>query len=182
MAMKRRQGGGNASYGPLKKNTKKNPAVQAGSFVESCGTAMHSGVAAFDQAVGTTFGNTVAIQMIGAVSSNTVAIQVIGAVSGNAVTVQVVRTVSSNTVAVQVIRAISRYTILYQTIGATLDHTAFNQTIRTAFGDNWLSRSSGKSVHCKNRESDAEEGLAFHDGVLRVVMGGYGADVTPWIF
>ncbi len=154
--MKRRQGGGNASYGPLKKNTKKNPAVQAGSFVESCGTAMHSGVAAFDQAVGTTFGNTVAIQMIGAVSSNTVVIQVI--------------------------RTISRYTILDQTIGATLGHTAFNQTIRTAFGDNWLSRSSGKSVHCKNRESDAEEGLAFHDGVLRVVMGGYGADVTPWIF
>jgi nucleoside diphosphate kinase len=162
------------------KKRKKNPAVQAGSFVEFCGTAMHSGVAAFDQAVGTTFGNTIAIQVIraisgdavtiqviGAVSSNAVAIQVIRTVSSNAVAIQMIRTVSSNAVAVQVIRAISSHTILDQAIGTTLGHTAFNQTIRAAFSDYRLSRSCGKSVNCENRESNAKDGLAFHDGVLR---------------
>jgi nucleoside diphosphate kinase len=175
------------------KKRKKNPAVQAGSFVEFCGTAMHSGVAAFDQAVGTTFGNTIAIQVIRAISGDAVTIQVIGAVSSNAVAIQVIRTVSSNAVAiqmirtvssnaiaiqvirtvsgnavaVQVIRAISSHTILDQAIGTTLGHTAFNQTIRAAFSDYRLSRSCGKSVNCENRESNAKDGLAFHDGVLR---------------
>ena len=115
---------------------------------------MHSGVAAFDQAVGTTFGNTIAIQMIGAVSSNTVAIQVI-------------RTIGSDAFFDQTIRATFSDTFLDQTIGATLSHTAFNQTIRAALSDNRLSSGSGESVNCKNRESDAEKSLAFHDGVLR---------------
>jgi hypothetical protein len=107
---------------------------------------------------------------------------VIGAVSGNAVAVQVIRTISRYTILDQTVGTISRYTILDQAIGTTLGHTAFNQTIRAAFSDYRLSRSSGKSVHCKNRESDTEDGLAFHDGVLRVLLGGYGADVTPEIF
>ncbi|CAI8903426.1 hypothetical protein EMIT0P171_30277 [Pseudomonas sp. IT-P171] len=45
-----------------------------------------------------------------------------------------------------------------------------------------MSRGRGKSVNCKNRESDAEDGLAFHDRVLRGVVGWYGANVTPRIF
>jgi hypothetical protein len=45
-----------------------------------------------------------------------------------------------------------------------------------------VSRSSGESVNCKNRESDAEEELAFHGGVLQGVVVLYGADVTPRIF
>ncbi|MNP64558.1 hypothetical protein D3C76_1600630 [compost metagenome] len=61
-----------------------------------------------------------------------------------------------------------------QAIRATLGHTAFNQTIRAAFSDHRLSRGSGESVNCENRESDAEKGLAFHDGVLR------GADGLVW--
>jgi hypothetical protein len=45
-----------------------------------------------------------------------------------------------------------------------------------------VNRGSGESVNCKNRESDAEDSLAFHEGVLRGVVVGSGADVTPRIF
>jgi hypothetical protein len=69
-----------------------------------------------------------------------------------------------------------------QTVGTTFRHTTFNQSIRAAFSDNRVNRGSGESVNCKNRESDAEEDLAFHDGVLRGVVVGSGADVTPRIF
>jgi hypothetical protein len=82
--------------------------------------------------------------------------QAIGAISGYTILDQTVRTVSGNAV-------------FDQTIRTPFSHTAFNQTIRAAFSDYRLSRSSGKSVNCKDRESDAEEGLAFHDGVLRGV-------------
>ncbi len=109
--------------------------------------------------------------VIRTVSGNAIAVQVIRTVSCNAVAIQVIGAVSCNAVAVQVIRTISRYTILDQAIGTTLGHTAFNQTIRAAFSDHRLSRVCGESVNCENRESDAEEGLAFHDGVLR---GAYG--------
>ena len=63
-----------------------------------------------------------------------------------------------------------------------LCRTAFDQTIRTTFSNYRVSRSSGESVHCKNRESDAEKDLAFHDGVLRGVVVWYGGDVTPRSF
>jgi hypothetical protein len=43
-------------------------------------------------------------------------------------------------------------------------------------------RGGGKSVNGENRKSDAEKGLAFHDRVLRGVVGLSGADVTPWSF
>jgi hypothetical protein len=45
-----------------------------------------------------------------------------------------------------------------------------------------VGRGSGESVNGEDRESDAEKSLAFHDGVLRGVVGWYGADVTPGIF
>ena len=113
----------------------------------------HSGSTVLDQTVGTTFGNAVLHQMVG--------------------------TISGYAVFDQSVRAISGHTIFDQTIRTPFSHTAFNQTIRAAFSDHRLSRGSGKSVNCKDRESDAEEGLAFHDGVLRGVVGWYGADVTP---
>ncbi len=50
--------------------------------------------------------------------------------------------------------------------------------IETAFNDDRVNRGSGKSVGCKYRESDAEDDLAFHGGVLRGVVSGYGADVA----
>ena len=82
----------------------------------------------------------------------------------------------------QAIGATFGYTTFQQTIGAAFGYTAFNQAIRPAFSDDGLGGSGGESVNCKNREGDAEKDLAFHDGVLRGVIGWYGADVTPEIF
>jgi hypothetical protein len=45
-----------------------------------------------------------------------------------------------------------------------------------------VNRGCCKSVNSEYRKSDAEDGLAFHDRVLRGVLGWYGADVTPRIF
>ncbi|CAI9007710.1 hypothetical protein EMIT0194P_90223 [Pseudomonas serbica] len=72
----------------------------------------------------------------------------------------------------QTIGTIGSDAIFDQAVRTTLSHTAFNQTIRATFSHNRLNRGSGKSVNCKNRESDAEEGLAFHDRVLRVLLVG----------
>jgi hypothetical protein len=82
----------------------------------------------------------------------------------------------------QAIGAIGGDAIFDQAVRTTLSYSAFNQTIRATFSDNRRNRGSGKSVNCKNRESDAEESLAFHDRVLRGVVGWYGADVTPQDF
>ncbi|MNI31003.1 hypothetical protein D3C73_848670 [compost metagenome] len=82
----------------------------------------------------------------------------------------------------QAIRATFGYTAFDQAIRATFGYAAFDQAIRATFSNNWLSGGGGKCVNCENRESDAEEDLAFHDGVLRGVIGWYGADVTPHNF
>ena len=71
----------------------------------------------------------------------------------------------------QAIRATFSDAVFDQAIGTTFGHTTFNQAIRAAFSDHGLSRGSGESVNCKNRESDAEKDLAFHDGVLRGAHG-----------
>ena len=106
--------------------------VEAGLFVESCGKALHSDGAAFDQTVGATF--------------------------GNAVFDQAIRTAFSNVVLHQFVGTISGYAILDQAIGATLSHTAFNQTIRAAFSDHRLSRGGGESVNgCLLYTSDAAD-------------------------
>jgi hypothetical protein len=139
-----------------KNSSRKSPADQAGLFVGNCFEATHSCNAAFDQA-------------IGAISGYTVFDQTVRTVSGNAVFDQTVRTVSGNAVFDQTVRTVSGNAVFDQTIRTPFSHTAFNQTIRAAFRDYRLRRGSGKSVNCKDRESDAEEGLAFHDGVLRGV-------------
>ncbi|HEF4761872.1 TPA: hypothetical protein SAN82_004330 [Pseudomonas putida] len=116
--------------------------------------------------------------------------------SGDGVALQAIRSIGSDGIALQAIRPISRNsaffqqavsatfsdTILDQTIRTPFSDTTFDQAIRAAFGDYRLSRGSGKSVYCKNRESDAKKGLAFHDRVLQGVIGWYGADVTPQDF
>ena len=173
----------------------KKPTDQAGFFVEDCGKAIHSsdvvavqtigtigsdGVAL--QAVGAIGGDGVALQAIRAIGSDGVALQAIRAIGGDGVALQAIRAIGSNGIALQAVGAISGHPILDQAIGATFRHATFNQAIRAAFGDDRLSRGSGESVHCKNRESDAEKSLAFHGGVLRVLLGGYGADVTPHNF
>ena len=136
----------------------------------------------FDQTIRATFSNAILDQTIRTTFSHTFFDQTIRATFSNTILDQTVRTTFSNAFFDQTIRATFSNTILNQSIRTTLSHTAFNQAIRTTFSDNWLSRGSGKSVNCKNRESDAEKGLAFHDRVLRVLLVGYGADVTPRIF
>ncbi|MNC66235.1 hypothetical protein D3C75_1166180 [compost metagenome] len=110
------------------------------------------------QFVGTAFSDAVLQEFVGAAFSDAVLQELVGAAFGNTFFQQAIRTTFG-------------HTILDQAIGTTLGHTAFNQTIRAAFSDHRLSRVCGESVNCENRESDAEEGLAFHDGVLR---GAYG--------
>ena len=162
---------------------------------EDCFRDIHSCGAVLDQAIGTTFsnaffqktirtafGNATLDQTIRTTFSDAFFDQTIRATFSNAILDQTIRTTFSHTFFDQTIRATFSNTILNQSIRTTLSHTAFNQAIRTTFSDNWLSRGSGKSVNCKNRESDAEKGLAFHDRVLRVLLVGYGADVTPRIF
>jgi hypothetical protein len=130
---------------------------------------LHSCVATLDQAIGATFGYTTFQQAIGATFGYTTFQQAIGATFGY-------------TTFQQAIGATFGYTTFQQTIGAAFGYTAFNQAIRPAFSDDGLGGSGGESVNCKNREGDAEKDLAFHDGVLRGVIGWYGADVTPEIF
>jgi len=141
-----------------------------------------SGYAVFDQSVRTVSGYAVFDQSVRTVSGYAVFDQPVRTISGYPVFYQSVRTISGHTVFDQSVRTISGYAVFNQAIRTTFSHTAFNQTIRATFSDYRLSRGSGKSVNCENRESDAEEGLAFHDGVLRGVVGWYGADVTPRIF
>jgi hypothetical protein len=143
---------------------------------------MGSGDSVALQAVGAIGGDGVALQAVGAIGGDGVALQAVGAIGSDGVALQAVGTIGSDGVALQAIRTIGSDAILDQAIRTTLGHPAFNQTIRATFSHDRLNRGSGKSVNCENRESDAEEGLAFHDRVLRGVVVWYGADVTPWIF
>jgi hypothetical protein len=146
-------------------------ALQAVRAIGSDGVAL--------QAIRAIGSNGVALQAIRAIGGDGVALQAIRAIGGDGVALQAIRAIGSDGIALQAVGAISGHPILDQAIGATFRHATFNQAIRTAFGDDRLSRGSGESVHCKNRESDAEKSLTFHGGVLRVLLGGYGADVTP---
>jgi hypothetical protein len=175
--------------------TDRHLADEAGFFVECRGKTIHLCRTVFDQTIRTTFGNAIFDQTIRTISRNAILDQPIRAIScnaifdqpirtisGNAILDQAIRTISGNAIFDQPIRTISGNAIFDQPIRTTLSHTAFNQPIRTTFSNYRVSRSSGESVHCKNRESDAEKDLAFHDGVLRGVVVWYGGDVTPRSF
>ncbi len=172
--------------------------------IDSCNAAFDQtirttfGNAAFDQTIRATFGNTAFDQTIRATFSNAAFDQTIRATFSNTAFDQTIRATFSNTAFDQTIRATFSNTAFDdqnrsrratfsnaafdQTIRTPFSHTTFNQPIRAAFSDQGVSGSSGKSVNCENRESDAEKGLAFHDRVLRGVVGWYGADLTPRIF
>jgi len=130
---------------------------------------MHSGNAAFDQTIRTTFSNATFDQTIRTTFSNAAFDQTIRTTFSNATFDQTIRTTFSNAA-------------FDQTIRATFSHTAFDQFVRAAFGNHGVGRGGGESVDSEDRESDAEKGLAFHDDVLRGVVGWYGTDVTPEIF
>jgi hypothetical protein len=138
--------------------------------------------AAFDQAIRATFSNTAFDQTIRATFSNTAFDQAISATFSNTAFDQAIRATFSNTAFDQTIGATFSNAAFDQTIRTALSNTTFNQLVRAAFCDLGVCRGGGKSVNGENRESDAEKGLAFHDRVLRGVVGWYGADVTPWNF
>ena len=143
---------------------------------------LHSCVATLDQAIGATFGHTAFQQTIGATFGYAAFQQTIRATFGYAAFQQAIGATFGYTTFQQTIGATFGHTAFQQTIGAAFGYTTFNQAIRPAFSDDGLGGSGGESVNCKNREGDAEKDLAFHDGVLRGVIGWYGADVTPEIF
>ena len=102
--------------------------------------------------------------------------------SGDTAFDQTIRTTFGDTAFEQTIRTTFGNAAFDQTIRTAFSQTAFDQFVRAAFGDHGVRRGGSESVNCENRESDAEKSLAFHDGVLRGVVGWYGADVTPGIF
>ena len=122
------------------------------------------------------------MQTIGTISGDGVALQAIGTISGDGVALQTIRTISGDGVALQTIGTISGDGVALQTIRTICRNSVLVQTIRAVGGDHRVGRGSGESVNGEDRESDAEKSLAFHDGVLRGVVGWYGADVTPGIF
>ena len=148
--------------------------------MQTIGTISGDGVAL--QAIGTISGDGVALQAIRTISGDGVALQTIGTIGGNGVALQAIGTVSGDGVALQTIGTISGDGVALQAIGTISRNSVLIQTIRAISGDHRVSWRGGESVYCENRESDAEKSLAFHDGVLRGVVGWYGADVTPGIF
>ncbi|CAI8776321.1 hypothetical protein EMIT0347P_10649 [Pseudomonas sp. IT-347P] len=68
--------------------------------------------------------------------------------------------------------------IAEQTIRRVRHSTLLQEAISTTLGDQRLGR-GGNSIQGEERESDAEKGLAFHECVLRGVVVGSGADLTP---
>jgi hypothetical protein len=134
--------------------------------------------AVFHQAVCTTFGYTVALKTLCTTFGYTVALKTLCTTFSHAVFLKTISTTFSYTTFQQPIRTTFRHTTFQQTVRTTLSHTAVHQAIRAAFSEGRL----GKGAYSKYRESEAKQELAFHDGVLRDVIGWYGCDGTRWIF
>jgi hypothetical protein len=83
---------------------------------------------------------------------------------------QTVSATFGDPIALQMIGAIRGYCIAEQRVSFGCGYCIAEQ--RVGFG-------GGEGIQCKNRESDTEDSLAFHDDVLRVAVVGYGADLTP---
>jgi hypothetical protein len=139
-------------------------------FYCDCDEAAALSDAAFDQTIGTTFGNTAFEQAIGTTFGNAAFEQTIGTAFGNAAFDQTISATFGNTAFKQTISATFGNATFEQTIGTALGNTTFNQLVRAAFSDLGVCRSGGKSVNGENRESDAKKGLAFHDRVLQGVV------------
>jgi hypothetical protein len=140
------------------------------------------GYTTFQQTVRAAFGYTTFQQTIRAAFGYTTFQQTVRAAFGYTTFQQTVRAAFGYTTFQQTIRAAFGYTTFQQTVRAAFGYTTFNQTIRAAFSDDGLRGSGGESVSCKNRECNAEKDLAFHESVLRGVIGWYGCDVTPQDF
>jgi hypothetical protein len=73
--------------------------------------------------------------------------------------------------------------VTFQAIGAVGSDCIAEQWIGFGRGygvtEQWIGFSGSEGIQCKNRESDTEDSLAFHDGVLRGAVVGNGTDLTP---
>ena len=145
-------------------------------FQQAIGTTF--GDAVFHQAVGATFSDTTFQQAIGTAFSDAVFHQAVGATLSDTTFQQAIGTTFGDAVFDQAIRATLSDTTFQQAIGTAFSDAVFDQAIRTAFGDDGLGR-GGKYVGGQYRESEAEDDLAFHDGVLRGCSGLCGAIVVP---
>jgi hypothetical protein len=118
---------------------------------------LRSSIATFDQAVSATFGDPIALQMIGTVRSYCIAEQWVSFGCG--------------------------YCVAEQRVGFGCGYCIAEQAVCLSGSDcvaeQWIGFGGGEGIQCKNRESDTEDSLAFHDDVLRVAVVGYGADLTP---
>jgi hypothetical protein len=118
---------------------------------------LRSSGATFEQTVSATFGDPIALQMIGAIRGDCIAEQRVGFGCG--------------------------YCIAEQRVGFGGGYCVAEQAVRLSGGDRvaeqWVGFGGGEGIQCKNRESDTEDSLAFHDDVLRIAVVGYGADLTP---
>jgi hypothetical protein len=143
------------------------------------------------QTISTAFGNAVFNQAIRATFSDATFQQTISTAFGNAVFDQAIRATFSDAAFQQTISTAFGNAVFDQAIRATFSDAAFQQTISTAFGDAVFDQAiratfgydrlggGGEYVSGQYRESEAENELAFHDGVLRGVVGWCGAIVTP---
>jgi hypothetical protein len=118
---------------------------------------LRSSGATFEQTVSATFGDPIALQMIGAIRGYCIAEQRVGFGRSDC--------------------------IAEQWIGFGCGYCIAEQAVRLSGGDRvaeqWVGFGGGEGIQCKNRESDTEDSLAFHDDVLRIAVVGYGADLTP---
>jgi hypothetical protein len=119
---------------------------------------LRSSGATFEKTVSATFGDPIALQMIGAIRGYCIAEQRVG--FGR-----------SDCIAEQWIGFGCGYCIAEQAVCLSGGRDRITEQ-RVGFG-------GGEGIQCKNRESDTEDSLAFHDDVLRVAVVGYGADLTP---
>jgi hypothetical protein len=107
----------------------------------------------------------------------------IGTVRGYCVAEQWIGFGSSYGVAEQRVSFGGRYGVAEQRVSFGGRNGVAEQTVGLSSGDRVAEQrvgfSGGEGIQCKNRESDTEDSLAFHDDVLRGAVVGYGADLTP---
>ncbi|WP_178083768.1 hypothetical protein [Pseudomonas sp. Sample_9] len=97
---------------------------------------------------------------------------------------QTVSATFGDPITLQMIGAIRGYCIAEQWVSFGCGYCIAEQAVCLSGGRDRITEQrvgfgGGEGIQCKNRESDTEDSLAFHDDVLRVAVVGYGADLTP---
>jgi len=103
--------------------------------------------------------------------------------SSSAAFEQAIGTAFSDPIALQMIGTVRGYCVAEQRVSFGGRYGVAEQTVGLSSGDRVAEQrvgfSGGEGIQRKNRESDTEDSLAFHDDVLRGAVVGYGADLTP---